>query len=409
MKSKYMTYSLIGLLILFIIIASFKLLVEPAIEKVNKLPDDVSKKVNIDNKELNVTFYDGDVLDISITYGNIYTRELKIDNNTNDDITYSLKLIDSFISNEDISYDLYVAYNDDKYIQAIKDSSIKNDTALVHSLVISNHSSNRIKIVFKSKHENEESIIKGRLSITNNLSTLELFNITLKNIEDAVDDKINKLNGISTKGYYLLNIGDLSFSNDALLKGYVLIDASDISAIKYVYTVYNDKYMIKNNDKNNVEVVNADYDYINSINNNTVCNQYDTRIRCNTSIPKSTNDYKRDFYKKSKELIATFNNEFNKDDDKTYIYNINEDISNSHGLYGYILKNKDDMYLYIRNDLYMISGYNYSKLGDYDIKSSTIRSYVESAFNLSTNDKGTVCRFSGYSECYDKNGNRIGE
>ena len=403
MKSKYITYSLIGLLILFIIVASFKLLVEPAMEKYN-IKQDLTRKVTIDNKELDILYYDSNQLDINITYGNIYNKELKIDNHNDQDIVYSLKIEDCYLSNDEITYDLYVSYNDEEYVQVVKDSSLTINTPLVHSLVIEKNSSNKIKIVFKSKHENEETIIKGKLSITNNLSTLELFNITLKNIEDSVDDKINKLNGISTKGYYLINIDTLTFSNDAQLKGYVLIDANDISDIKYIYTLYNDKYMIKNNDKNNINVVNVDPEFVNNINNDTVCSNYDTRIKCSMNIPKSNNDYKRDFYKRSKDLINTFNKEFNKTDDKTYIYNISTDLSDSSGLTGYILKDKDNMYLYIRNDLYMISGYNYSKLGDYDIKSTAIRSYVESAFNLSTKDKSTVCKFSGYSECYDKNG-----
>ena len=407
MNNKYITYSLIAFLILFILYASIKLFVEPKYDNPS-VDIDINRTISVNGKDLKVIFDDGDNVDIHLTYGNIYTKEITITNNNDEDVIYSLKLSDSEISNNELYYDIYIQYNNE-YEKVINDSLLTKDLTLVYNQSIGKKSTSKIKVVFKTKHENEESIIKGKITISDNINSLELFNLTIRNITEAVDSKITKLNGISTKGYYLIDVNNLSFVNDANIKGYVLIDASDISNIKYVYTVYNDKYMVKNSDLMNLSVVNVDNDYINTLNNNTVCYQYNSRITCGTNIPKSNNNEKNLFYSKSKDVLSLFMKEFNKDDDKVYIYDINTDLSNSYGLTGYILKDKNNMFLYIRNDIFMISGYNYSKLGDYDIKSTTIRSYVESAFELSAKDKYTVCSFSGYDECYDKNNNLIGE
>ena len=409
MKNKYITYSLIAFLILFIIYASIKLFVEPKYENVSMSTRDVTKTISVNNKDLFVTYYNGDVLDLNITYGNIYEKEILITNNNDEDVVYSIKINDSYISNNELYYDLFIYDKQKEYVQINKDDLLTNDLSLEYNLVVEKNSESKIKLVFKSKHEKEESIIKGRVSINDNVTSSELFNITLRNVTEALDEKIAKLNGRSTPGYYILDIKNLVFNNDSNVKGYILIDASDIAYIKYIYTIYNDKYMVKNNNNNNLNIINIDNEYINSLNNNTICNQYDSRIKCSINIPKSNNDEKGIFYAKAKDLINLFNQEIKKDDDKTYIYNITEDLSNTYGLTGYILKDKDNMFLYIHNDIFMISGYNYSKLGDFDIKSTTIRSYVESAFELSAKDKHTVCIFSGYDECYDKNNNLIGE
>ena len=408
MKNKYITYSLIAFLILFIIYASIKLFVEPRYDN-SFILEDTNRNISINGKELSVLFTEGDNMDIHLTYGNIKEKEIIVTNNNDSEVVYSVKLSDSEVSNNELYYDLYISNNDNNYNQLIKDSRLTKDCILMYNFVIDKKSTNKIKIVFKSKHENEESIIKGKIVLSDNITSLDLFNITLKNVDEGLENKISKLNGISTKGYYIIDIKDLSFTNDADLKGYILIDASDISSIKYIYTIYNDKYMVRNNDNRNLTPTNVDIEYVNSLNNKSVCNQYDTRINCSTNIPRSSSDEKGIFYSKSKDLISLFLKEYNKTDDKVYIYDINNDLSNSYGLTGYILKDKNNMFLYIRNDIFMISGYNYSKLGDYDIKSPTIRSYVESAFELSAQDKNTVCSFSGYEECYDKNNNLIGE
>ena len=49
----------------------------------------------------------------------------------------------------------------------------------------------------------------------------------------------------------------------------------------------------------------------------------------------------------------------------------------------------------------MISGYNLTKLGNFDENSTTIRAYNESAFNLSSKDMRTVCSCSGFNQCFN--------
>ena len=408
MKKYILTYSFVGFLILFIMIASFILFVEPNRELISK-PHDTNDIVVIDKKELNVTYYEGSNINIDITYGNIIEKYIDVINNNDDEVVYSLKLIDSTLSNEDLLYSIYIAYDDEEYVPAIEDASLKINSSLVYNLLIKGHSKNSIKILFKSNHENENSNIQGRLVVSSNISSLELFNSTIKKISDTLDDKVDSLNGIYDPGYYILNIDNLSFENDANVKGYILIDAKDISDIKYMYTIFNDKYMIKNNSYPNINVENVDNNYTNTVDENVVCHQYDTRIKCMSFniIPKSTVDDKKEFFNNSKEVINIFNKEFDKDDNKPYIYDISKDINNTTNLVGYILKNKNNMFLYIRNNIFMISGYDYKKLGDYDIKSKTIRSYNESAWNLSAVNKNKVCSFSGFKECYDKDGNII--
>ena len=53
--------------------------------------------------------------------------------------------------------------------------------------------------------------------------------------------------------------------------------------------------------------------------------------------------------------------------------------------------------------LFMVSGYNYKKLGDFDIKSKAIRTYNESAFSLAASDANKACEFSGLNNCFNGN------
>ena len=402
MNKNVLTYSFIFGLILFIIIGSIILIVDPNKNGNNKL-EDLNTNVSIDNKELNVTYYEGNTLDLNISYGNIQDKYIKVTNNNDEDIVYSLKYIDAYLSYDEVTYSIYIKYNEDEYIEAINNSSLKINSSLIHNLIIKGHSNMTIKLVFKSNHEKDLVNIKGILSITEDISSTELFNNTIHNINDSLEDRISKLNGIYQPGYYILNINELSFNNNANISGYILIDAKDISDIKYIYTVYNDKYMVKNNDYKAINIQNRDDSYIGSLTVDVVCHQYNSKITCSSfsSIPKSPSDDKRIFFNKSKNIINEYNN-MKINDDKTYIYDVDQD-----GITGYILINKDSLFLYIKDNLFMISGYNYKKLGDYDIKSKTIRSYNETAWNLSANSKSQVCSFSGFKECYDKEGNKI--
>ena len=401
MNKNVFTYSLIFTLILFIIIGSVILIVDS--DNKNNKVEDVYSKVVINDKELNITYYEGNKIDLNISYGNIMDKYIRIDNTNDEDIVYSLKYVDSHITYDDVTFSAFVKYGEDEYIEAVSNASLKENSSLVHNLIIKGHSYMTIKIVFKSMHENDVVNIKGELAITDNISSMELFNNTIHNINDAIEDRISKLNGIYQVGYYITNINELSFNNDANLSGYVLIDAKDISDIKYIYTVYNDKYMVKNNEYKSINIQNVDSNYVNTLTVDIVCHQYNSKITCSSfsTIPKSASDDKRDFFNKSKTIINEYSN-IKVEDDKTYIYDVDQN-----GITGYVIINKDNLFLYIKNDLFMISGYNYKKLGDFDIKSKTIRSYNETAWNLSAKDKKQACSFSGFNECVDKEGTKV--
>ena len=408
MSDKLFLNVFIAFLIIFIVSTSIVLIVDKENNKNNK-PNDYYETVNIDGSDIDVTYIEGNELDINITYGNLFNKEIKLVNKNDKDIVYSVKIDDCVLSNNDITYELYVGDENKDYIEAVENISLSKDASLGYNLVLPKNSTNYVKVSIKTKHENEMTNIKGVMKIKANLSPLELFNNTVKNINDALDQKISDLNGIYNKGYYLLNINNITFNNDANVKGYVLVDANDISDIKHIYTIYNDYYMIKNSNYYSLNVSNVDKGYVGTINEGSVCTQYDTRIRCSSfgTLPKNDSNDKKKFFNNSKIVINTFVDEYDKNDDKTYVYNIKEDMTNNTNIEGYILKNNNDMFLYLKDNIFMIAGYNFTKLGDYDIKSKTIRSYVETAWNLPASSKKAVCSFSGYSECYDKEGNLI--
>ena len=398
MNKKVITYSILTILVLFILFASFILIIGNSFENVNVILDKLSV-VKIDNKEIKAIYKDGDEVDVSLTYGNIYTKEIKVVNKNDQDITYSIKFNDASISNELITYDAQVSYNDVDYTNVLTNKKVEVNGSLLHNLVVPKDESMSIRIIFKSNMENVDSIIKGRVEVTSNLTSLELFSLTINNIDEAIDNKVEDLNGISVKGYYILDINDISFNNDANVSGYVLIDSTDISDIKYVYTIYNNKYMIKNATLNNSIVVNVDDEYSKSLNKDNICYQFDTRIKCNTfnNIPKNPIDNKKVFYNNIKLVIDEYKNK-EIYDDMNYVYTINQN-----DIVGYIIINKNDMFIYLRDSLFMVSGYNYKKLGDFDIKSKAIRTYNESAFSLAASDANKACEFSGLNNCFNGN------
>ena len=55
----------------------------------------------------------------------------------------------------------------------------------------------------------------------------------------------------------------------------------------------------------------------------------------------------------------------------------------------------------------MISGYNITKNGEIKLDGNTIRTYNETAYKLSSENKSTVCTFSGFTNCVDSNGKKI--
>ncbi len=94
-----------------------------------------------------------------------------------------------------------------------------------------------------------------------------------------------------------------------------------------------------------------------------------------------------------------------------YIYDVKKDIENNTNIRGYILvdntPNNPEYYIYLTNDIYMVTGYNITKFGNFKVNSNTIRSYTDTGFNLSSENMLKVCDFSGFSECVNKLGEKL--
>lgn len=405
-------------LILFIIVAivlyfSISFLYVKEDKKTDKVYD-VTRVLKIDDKELDITYISGNMIDENISYGNILTKKIEICNDNDVELLYSLTIKEVEISNEQLTYSLKVANDDENYTYINKNESLVKDAHLGYNLLIEPKTKLYITVEFKANYEKNDTTLKGVLNIEDNLSEADLFITNTRHIVNEVEDKINTLNGITKSGYYILNMQELSNELNKY-RGYIIIDAYNISEIKTVLFIYSDNYMLKNYiystklDKNDLKTKD---DEITSLNKEEVCDLYTNRS-CNlfSSLKYNTLDNRSDFYQETKRIIDLTKDKFN-DKKINIVYDIKEDIDNKSKVRGYILINNKDVkepeyYLYLTNDIYMISGYNLTKNGDYEESSSTIREYNETAFRLSAKDKKTVCSFSGVNNCVDINENPI--
>lgn len=361
--------------------------------------NDLTIVEKIGEKEIDVTYIKGNMIDTTLTFGNTYEKIIKITNNNSTDLVVAINLEDLNKLNEYIKYNIYYQTNEtDEYDLLKEDANL--DNKLVYNLIIKSQTNMNIKIVIRSLYEEDSVNIKGRFKVTNNLSSKDIFISKANEIHANVLNDIQSLNGITEPGIYLKKIETSS------LNGYVLIDARDISELKYVYTLQDGFYILNN------------YKYKNkfkksSLQEKTSENQIDENQVCNSYSKKECRDFNTLSYNNSggKELFKEKIDKVVFDlENKTYeekVYIIDANTLNIENIRGYVLINnketKKEIYLYLTNDLFMISGYNLTKLGKIDIDSSTIRAYNESAFNLSSKDMKTVCNFTGFDECYDLN------
>lgn len=374
----------------------------------NQSDNIINDKVNINNKELNITYENGYKFNEQLTYGNIYSKIIKINNNNEEDITYALKVINCKTSNSLITFNLY-ASNDNLFYEEIRSNINLNESEYIgYNLIVEKNSSIYLKVEFKANKESDTTSLKGRLSIVENLTEKEIFVEKIKNTIKDLNKKIDNLNGIIVSGLYLINVNELKSE----LNGYILVDATDIASIKYILFVNDNNLMVNNIIYQYLKKTNiVDYDNINR-DDNSVCREYSKEI-CNSfsSLTYNSYDGKEQFYNDSINLIDEVKKQFNKEDKKVYIIDVTSDVLNSTDIRGYILINntleESEYYLYLANNLFMISGYNWTKLGKYEKDSTTIRSYTETSFNLSASSKAKVCSFSGFSECYDNNNQLI--
>ena len=394
-----------GIILIVIIIASI-LIGSIAFKYENKYAksDDKQKQdiVKIDNMDLNITYDSGYKFNEKLTYGNIYSKTIKIENKNKEPLTYALKVINLNTSNNLITFNLY-ASNDNIFYEELRSNANLNESEYIgYNLLVEASSKIYLKVDFKANKESDTTSLKGRFTVVENLTEKELFVEKIKNNIKVLNKKIDDLNGITVSGIYLINVNEIG--ND--LNGYILVDATDIAKIKYILFVNDSKLMVNNVNyqylkKTNIVV----FDNI-TFDENIVCTQY-SKETCNSFSSLNYNSYdgKEQFYNDSIKIIDEVKKEFNKEDKKVYVIDITNDIENTTDIRGYILINntleESEYYLYLANNLFMISGYNWTKLGKYEKDSATIRAYTESSFNLSASSKVNVCSFSGFSECYD--------
>ena len=169
------------------------------------------------------------------------------------------------------------------------------------------------------------------------------------------------------------------------------VDESDAKKIEAKFSNANTKKEVKENDLS-----------INNMNENDICKLYSKKSCNDFSSLNYSSVGKKDFYQETMHIIEEVKNRTY--DKNVYIVDVINDL-NRQNIRGYVLVNNIDgnkeMYLYLTNDLFMISGYNLTKLGNFDENSTTIRAYNESAFNLSSKDMRTVCLFSGFNQCFN--------
>lgn len=410
MKKKIL-FGIIIIVIMIILVISI-LSLEEKENNINDLVKDVETSVLIGKDKLNITYLKGNMIDENISFGNVTSKTIKIENTNELSISFAIHLKDADISNDELTYNVtYADTLDGVYESISKSNKINSNNILIYNIAIESHKTIYIKIEFKANFEKEGTSLKGILSVENNLSATELFSESIMEFQKNLESKINDLNGITVSGYYIININDLKPKNSKY-NGYCLIDATDYSDLKFYYTIYNEKYILTdyqlNNQKlNKNNLKNRTDDLVKNVDFENVC-RYHTKKECLSFSTLKVNNLggKDVFTTKVSKVVETLKNSFNKTDKKVYIAEIN-----SNGINGYILinnkKDEPEYYLYLANTLYMVSGYNMTKYGMFSSDSTTVRAYNESAFNLSASSPSVVCSFTGFDECYNMNNEKV--
>lgn len=356
--------------------------------------------------KLDVKYIGGNMIDEKLMYGNSFIKEIEVSNTSNKDIVYALSLKEKNVSNELLSVSVYAELENEE-VELLKDKTLKEEN-IIYNLVISKNDLVKLKVVFLSNKEGGNTFLKGRLQVTTNLSEKEIFIHNINNIQKALENKIDELNGIVNPGYYMIDVSLL----DSNFNGNILINANDISSLEYYYSVNNNNYMIN------------DYLYKGKLSQKNVVIKADMLDRdglCITHSKRGCSDFndipynqgggKKSFLKNVKTILDSLKDSVSKLDKNVYIYDVKSDIQNDTNVRGYVLvdntKDSSELYLYLTDESFMISGYNYSKYGEITETSGTIRAYKESAFNLSSSDKARVCSFSGFSECFNLNNEKV--
>lgn len=403
------------IIVVLVLLGSFKLLKHDS--KEFSSTKDISDVVNIEGVDLEVIYKVGNMIDEEIPYGNKVSKVIEIKNNTDRDASFAVKISEVILSDDDLKYNVYYSYDDSLYNSISEGINLTKDDNLAYNLVVESKSTLFLKIDFFGNNQVAPTKFTGKLSVISNLSDKDIYRANILAINSNINENINHLNGINEKGYFIVNVDTLKEEIRNKFKGYVLIDATDYSDLKFHYFVHDDKYMLNNynlvdNDVLKKRIQDVDENVVNSFTFDNVCSNF-TKKGCTDfqNLTFNPNGGKENFYKASMEVINSVKSDFKNKENLVYIYDLKKDIVNNTNIRGYILvdntSGKSEYYLYLTNDIYMISGYNMTKLGDFSIDSKTIRSYSDSAFNLSSLNPSTVCSFSGFSECFNIMGEKV--
>lgn len=403
------------IIVVLVLLGSFKLLKHDS--KEFSSTKDISDVVNIEGVDLEVIYKVGNMIDEEIPYGNKVSKVIEIKNNTDRDASFAVKISEVILSDDDLKYNVYYSYDDSLYNSISEGINLTKDDNLAYNLVVGSKSTLFLKIDFLGNNQVASTKFTGKLSVISNLSDKDIYRANILAINSNINENINHLNGINEKGYFIVNVDTLKEEIRNKFKGYVLIDATDYSDLKFHYFVHDDKYMLNNynlvdNDVLKKRIQDVDENVVNSFTFDNVCSNF-TKKGCTDfqNLTFNPNGGKENFYKASMEVINSVKSDFKNKENLVYIYDLKKDIVNNTNIRGYILvdntSGKSEYYLYLTNDIYMISGYNMTKLGDFSIDSKTIRSYSDSAFNLSSLNPSTVCSFSGFSECFNIMGEKV--
>ncbi len=381
-----------------------------------KKTSDIVETLKLNDKKITVTYFKGDMIDEEISYNNTFEKLISIKNTNKETVSYSINLSESAISDEKLVFSLlFSSKKEGPYTDVITDKSISGDYSLKYNLGIEAGKTQYLKVVFKSLNEAETTKLKGKISINNNLTKKDVFHNNVADTYHAVEKKIDSLNGIRNPGFYMTDVKNFNLE-DSDLSGYVLLDATDISNISYYFTVYNDSYMLfkylYNNAFSKKDIRDLDYGVLGNLDFGSVCYSY-TKKGCSDimDLPVNTGGSKKDFKVSVDKVYEEVKQNFDTKDKSIVIYNVETDLSNTYGLRGYVLIKNDgetpEYYLYLTNDIFMIAGYNITKLGTFDSSSTAIRAYLPSTWQVSSASPSTVCSFTGLSGCKDKSGNYI--
>ena len=387
-------------------------------QEFKKIPEPVKSQSIIEHrminkKELTITYYEGNMIDEVVKYGNKITKIIKVENIKNKEpVAFSIKFREASISDDKVTYAISYSNNNEIYEKLkIEKNALTEDQTLYFNLGVEPNSALFFKVELLANNTEAESTIKGMVTIETNLTDRELFMEDFKTIKEEVNKKIYSVNGIETKGYYTLNITSIPMEGlNSSYRGYILLDARDYALIKQIYNIYNDKVMLLNysidDELKGGLIKPLDQEIISTLseesictsNTNKECLKFGTLKKSNKRTTKYFTDMTNDILKLAKEKINSMDLK-----QEAYVYDLNDIVNKYQNNRGYIVVDNTNkqkiIYIYITDDFYSVIGYNYTKYGEIKERSGTLRMYVELTYNMAAETKEKACSFVGLTKC----------